>query len=372
MSIYEKRRNAIYDWMAEEGIALVMIEDFERHRDAALRWLTGQPGDALLFLSIDKKSLLVPWDQNLAMLFAQVDMIVPYTNFDRKKINALAGALDLLKTNAGSRIEIPAVTSYPDFLDFIEAMPDYDIICRKNGIVPLLQKLRAVKDEEEIKIYRKIGALTCEITDMIENQVRKGKIKTEIDAALFIDTECRKRGCEGTGFQTIAAGPERSFGIHAFPSYTAGNFIGDGFSILDYGIKYAGYTGDVTLTFTSGTLTKQQEKIISLVEKAYQTAVLMCHPGIPARDIAQTIDSIFERSKKIMSHGLGHGIGLEAHEYPVINSWKENNWILEPGMIFTIEPGFYDPLYGGCRLENDVLILKQGHEILTNSRIIRL
>jgi Xaa-Pro dipeptidase len=73
-----------------------------------------------------------------------------------------------------------------------------------------------------------------------------------------------------------------------------------------------------------------------------------------------------------MPHGLGHGIGLQEHEYPVIRNRSDNEWVLKPGMIFTIEPGLYDTLLGGCRLENDILITKKGQEILTTARIIRL
>lgn len=73
-----------------------------------------------------------------------------------------------------------------------------------------------------------------------------------------------------------------------------------------------------------------------------------------------------------MPHGLGHGIGLEEHEYPILRNRDDNHWILENGMIFTIEPGLYDPLLGGCRLENDILITEAGPVVLTNSRIIRL
>ena len=73
-----------------------------------------------------------------------------------------------------------------------------------------------------------------------------------------------------------------------------------------------------------------------------------------------------------MPHGLGHGVGLEEHEYPIIRNRSDNVWVLQPGMIFTIEPGLYDPLYGGCRLENDILVTETGPEVLTTSRIIRL
>jgi Xaa-Pro dipeptidase len=358
--------------MDQEGIALAMIEDCEKHRNSAIRWLSGQPGDALLFLSAARRSLLVPWDINMAMLYAEADALLPYGEFEKQPIKALKGALERLKISKGSRIEIPGTTPYPKFLKYVEEVSDFDIICREDGVLTELEKYRAIKDEDEINIYRKVTTFTGEIINLLEKQVRDGKLKTEVDIAVFINYEGRKRGCEGTGFETLVAGPSRSFGIHAFPAYTGEAFGGNGLSILDFGLKYAGYTTDVTLTFAREPLSKTQEKMLSLTEKAYKLALSMLKPGIPARDIGIAVDTYFGRSKKIMSHSLGHGIGLEAHEAPFLGSRADNKWILEPGMIITIEPGLYDPVHGGCRLENDILITETGAEVLTDARIIRL
>jgi len=372
MTSFQKRRDKLYDWMAREGIALVMLEDCEECRNPAIRWLSGQPGDALLFLSVDRCSLLVPWDINIAMLHAEADTLLPYSEFERRPVKALKGAAERLKIPKGSRIEIPGTTPYPRFLNYIEEVSDFDIICREGGIWTELEKSRAVKDEAEIMIYRKVSALTDEIINLLEKNIRSEKLKTETDVAHFIDLEGRKRDCEGTGFETIAAGPSRSFGIHAFPAYTGAAFGESGLSILDFGLKYAGYTSDVTLTFVREPLSKTQEKLLTLTEKAYKLALSMIKSGVPARDIGMAVDSYFGRYKKFMPHALGHGIGLEAHEAPTLRSRSDNNWILEPGMIITIEPGLYDPVHGGCRLENDILITESGAEVLTDSRIIRL
>ena len=372
MSTFQKRREKIYDWMAREGIALVMIEDFGERRNQAVRWLSGQPGNALLFLSVDRASLLVPWDINMAMLHANADAMLPYEEFERRPIKALLGAAERLKIPKSSRIEIPGTTSYPRFLNYIESLPDFDIICREGGVWSELERSRAVKDADEIKIFRKVTALTDEIINLLEKHIRSGKLKTEADVALFIDSEGRKRGCEGTGFETMAAGPARSFGIHAFPAYTGEAFGGSGLSILDFGLNYAGYTSDVTLTFAAEPLSKIQEKMLSLTEKAYKLALSIVKSGIPARDIAIAVDAFLGRHKKRIPHALGHGIGLDAHEAPSLRNRADNNWILEQGMIITIEPGLYDPIHGGCRLENDILITETGAEVLTDSRIIRL
>ena len=372
MDTYQKRRERIYDWMAREGLALVMIEDSEGRRNPAIRWLSGQPGDALLFLSVGRQSLLVPWDINIAALFARADAVLAYGEFERRPVKALKGAAERLSIPKGSRIEIPGTTPYPLFLHYVEEVSDFDIICRESGILTELEKCRAVKDEEEIGIYRKVSALTGNIIDLVEKNLRSGKLKTEVDVALFIDSEGRKLGCEGTGFESLVAGPGRSFGIHPFPAYTGGAFGGKGFSILDFGLKYAGYTSDVTLTFVGEPLSKAQEKMLSLTEKAYKLAISMVKNGALTRVISQEVDAHFGRSNMVMPHGLGHGIGLEAHEAPPLRSRADNDWILEPGMIITIEPGLYDPVHGGCRLENDILIAETGAEVLTNSRIIRL
>ena len=98
-TIHGERRKKIYDWMAREGITLVMFEDTEGQRDLTLRWLTGHPSNALLFLSIDQKSLLVPWDVNLAGLYADADFVIPYGEFGRNSLKALKGALEKLKVS---------------------------------------------------------------------------------------------------------------------------------------------------------------------------------------------------------------------------------------------------------------------------------
>jgi len=372
MSAYENRRGRMYDWMAREGIALVMFEDTEGRRDPSIRWLTGQPGDALLFLSVDKRSVLVPWDLNMAKLMAEADAMVAYTEFERHPVKAIAAVADYLKVPAGSRLEIPSVTPYPSFLKYVEGLTDYDVLCRDGGAAAEAEDFRARKDEEEIAIYREVSVATNEVIDLLETEFRSGSLKTETDVALFIEAAARSRGCEGTGFETIAAGPSRSFGIHAFPPYSAEAFGTPGLSILDFGLKMRGYTTDVTLTVTAGSLSRTQEKMLNLVQKAYDQALSLVAEGAPTRELSLAVDGLFGKAKKSMPHALGHGIGLEAHEAPALRSRADNEWRLETGMIFALEPGLYDPVHGGCRLENDVLLTEKGAEVLTRARIIRL
>ena len=374
-SVFSARLEKFYNWMTAEGIALVMLEDCESRRDHNIRWLTGHPGDALLFLSLDRRAMLAAWDINIAKFFAASEInsliITSYSEFERVPQKAVAGAVEKFGIPKGSKIEIPSITPYPVFLDYVGEFPDFDIICRKQSAGAELKKFRAVKDEEEIKIFRQAANVTNELIDLLEKNVRSGKIQTEAAAAQFIEMEARRRGCDGTGFETLAAGPDRSFAIHAIPAWTCSPFAGPGLSILDFGVKLGSYTTDVTLTFVRDP-DPRQEKLINLVEKAYKISLSMAHNGISTRRIAATVDEIFAKSKKRMPHGLGHGIGLDEHEYPMIRNRSDNEWVLEPGMIFTFEPGLYDPVHGGCRLENDILMTEDGPEVLTEARIISL
>jgi Xaa-Pro dipeptidase len=350
---------------------MVMFEDFEPRRDATVRWLSGQPGDALLFLSADRKTLLAPWDMIMAKACATADQIVPYNDFDRSAVKATRAAAERLGVPAGSKIEIPPSIPYPAFLDYVAELSEFDVLCRDKCAAARALEIRAVKDEAEIAIYREATAITSEIIDLLESKARAGKLKTEADAAMLIEVEARKRGCDGTSFDTLAAGPTRSFGIHAVPGWTYAPFAEQGLSILDFGVRYRGYCTDVTMTFARDP-SAQQQKMVELVEAAAKAAEAEIRPGNNSVALAQLVDDLFAKSKKTMEHGLGHGVGLDVHEAPFLRSRGKEPVEFVPGMIFAVEPALYDPVHGGTRLENDFLVTEGGSEMLTRSRVVRL
>ncbi|MDE6774296.1 MAG: M24 family metallopeptidase, partial [Treponemataceae bacterium] len=209
------------------------------------------------------------------------------------------------------------------------------------------------------------------IIDEIEAGLRDGSLKTESDVALLIEKECRRHGCERTGFDTLAAGPGRSWAIHAFPGYTDAPWGTVGLSILDFGVVYEGYTSDTTITVAKAPLSAAQESLVALVERAAQEALPFYQAGSPVRRAGKVAENVFAKAKRTMPHTLGHGIGLEIHEYPRVSGSIDEETVFQAGMIVTLEPGLYDPALGGVRLENDVLITETGNEVLTHARIIR-
>jgi Xaa-Pro dipeptidase len=367
------RRDRLASWLGENGIAGAVFVDAEGQRDPAIRYFTGHPGDAVLIVTAAGFAALSPWDENMAALMADANLIIPFTAFERDRIRAVHEISRNIIVPQGSRIEIPPTTSYPEFLKYVDVIQEYSIICREShGAHKAAQDMRAVKDEYELGCLRQACRITDNIIGMIEDGARSGKIQTEMDAAFLIDREARLAGAEGAGFDTLAAGPSRSFGIHCFPPSTASKFPDKGLSILDFGVRYEGYTSDVTLTITQGTLSAAQEKQLDLVQKAYDEALVLYKPGTPVRSAAQKVKSLFARAKREMPHSLGHGIGLEVHEFPTIRTTVPSETVFEPGMTVTLEPGLYHPELGGCRLENSIHITENGNEPLTKARIIRL
>lgn len=358
--------------LAAEGAGAALFEDAEGRRDQAVRYLSGQPGDALLVVSAAGGALLVAWDVNLAKAMAPGVEILSYSDFSRLPRAALAGALDRLGVPAGSKVELPSATSYPRYAEFAAALPGYSLACSESGIDDFVAGMRAVKDADELALYERAAAITDAVMDEVEAGVRAGTVKTEIDAALLIERSCRAAGCEGTSFETLAAGPSRSWGIHAFPSYGPGSFASEGMSILDFGVRLEGYATDVTMSFLRGRLGAERERMVSLVQRAYDEALSMCGPGVSARSVALRVDEIFAAEGYSMPHALGHGIGLDAHEAPSVRSREDCADVLEPGHVVTIEPGLYHPELGGLRLENDVLVTDSGARAITASRIVRL
>lgn len=380
LAAYNRQRQKTFaQILRDKNIDVAFFEDTEGRRDPSLRYFTGLPTDALLVLTAEGQSILIPWDVNMAQEMATVDSILPYTDFGRTATNALSQVLKQLELPSTVTIELPPSLPYPVYEKYQQAInqalgnsKEIHLLCRENGVHQDAVNMRAIKDQYEIHCIKRASAITDKLILQLEEGVRSGAITTEMDAALLIEGECRKAGCEGTGFDTLAAGPERSFGIHCFPPYTAGAFPATGLSILDFGVVVEGYTSDVTLTFAKGPLTPEQEKQLELVQQAYDAALEKYKNGRAIKDAAQIVDDIFAQAGRTMPHSLGHGYGLEAHEWPTVRTIQPPEALFRPGMVVTLEPGLYDTKLGGCRLENDILITPEGNEVLTKARIIRL
>ena len=368
--IYAARREKLFAFMKENKITAAVFEDTEGRRDLSVRYFTGHPSDALWICSSDGKNTLVPWDENLAKERSVDVKIVPYNKYDRKNIEAVREILKSFKKNDPRlKVEVSPATPYPLFLKYVDALQGWDVLCRENSVHDFVLSLRACKDEYEIECTKEAARVGDLIIEKIENGIDDGSIKTEMDVSLLIERELRLNGCERNGFDTLAAGSSRSFAIHAFPGYTSAPWPGKGLSILDFGVVFEGYTSDTTLTVVKDA-TDEQKKLVELVEKAAKEALPYYKNGEKMKMAGLVADEVFKKAKREMPHTLGHGIGLEIHEFPRVSAKQTDDLVFKPGMIVTLEPGLYDSKLGGVRLENDVLVTENGNEVITHSKII--
>jgi Xaa-Pro aminopeptidase len=139
--------------------------------------------------------------------------------------------------------------------------------------------------------------------------------------------------------------------------------------VLDFGGVYDGYCVDLTRTVELGTAAPEWRRLVSAVAEAHQAAISVVRPGIPASavDAAARAVLVGHGLGEAFGHATGHGLGLEVHEEPRIGrpAAGQPDLLLEPGMVFTIEPGAYVEGVGGARLEDDVLVTVAGAEVLT-------
>lgn len=370
--IYRARVDRVADWLTQNDIGTAVFIDNEEHREPSLRYLTGHTSDAVLIVFSDGYDVLVPWDEILAKKISISNKMIPFTKFKNSDLDATVSIIKTSTHAKNKKVELPPYLTYPKFLKFVDGLNESDCLCREKGVHQFVTECRMVKDEYEIECTKEACRVGDKIIDKIEKQIKNGKIKTEMDVALLIEKELRLNGCERAGFDTLAAGPSRSFAIHAFPGYTDAAWPGEGLSILDFGVVYNGYTSDTTVTVAKGKLTPEQEEQLDLVSKAYNECLKLYKPGASIKAAADKADKIFAAAKRKMPHTLGHGIGLEIHEYPRVSSKNDEKLLFKPGMILTCEPGLYDETSGGVRWENDVLITENGNEVLSHSRIIRV
>jgi Xaa-Pro dipeptidase len=378
---YRGRQARLAEWLQRGGLFACVLEDNETARASSVRWLTGHPMDAMLFVFASGTSVLVPWDANMAAERAVAGQVIPSTEFKRSSRDTVKAVLNdhgaqaaVAGPRARRKIGFPARTSHLRFQELAEDLPGAEVVTQAKGFEEWIARTRTVKDAAEIQSLEKAAAITNDLIDLIDDRLRRDPDGLrEIDLAQLIERESLARGAEGLGFETLAAGPSRSWGIHAFPACSAGPFAGPGLSILDFGIRFDGYTSDVTLTVARGRLTEAQARMVSLVEEAYDAAMAAVKPGASPQEPARRVDRVFEAAGARMPHGLGHGIGLDAHEDPGIRSLGDpSDPALLPGMVFTIEPGLYDHGEGGVRKEDDVLVTETGARVLTRTRIIRI
>lgn len=332
-------------------------EAFFLNNYADLFYLTGYCGDAGFGIALeDEIVLFVDFrfvEQAKAETSCQVidyknQTLISVTDFLRKKkINKLF--FDINKIYYGSYLE------WQEHL----AGSDIKFIAHEDAIL----QLRAVKDMEEIKSIERAAKIADKGYYYLKSVIEKGM--TEKELARKLDYFMLEQGAEKLAFPTILAFGEHAALPHAVPSERA--LQENDFIIADFGCQVNGYCSDMTRTFYLGEADTKAKYYYNLVLEAQQAALAIIKAGAICKEVDEAARFVFAQQElaEFFGHGLGHGVGIEVHEEPKLNS--SSNTALKENMVVTVEPGIYLPGKLGIRIEDLVVVTKQGYRILSNA-----
>ncbi len=222
----------------------------------------------------------------------------------------------------------------------------------------ILMELRGIKDEKEKRIIKK----ACEHSDWVFEELIRDikKLNKESDVSSFLISKAREKG-ESAFTPVVASGKNSGYVHHS----GGGKKIGKGFMLIDFGVRYMSYNSDMTRTIYIGNPSDDELMLYDFLLNIQKDAIKMIKPGIDAKKIDEFVRKSLGRYEKNYTHSLGHGVGLEVHEHPVVSNKRSCR--LEEGMILTIEPGIYFPGKKGIRIEDTILVTKEGAKVLTKT-----
>lgn len=224
--------------------------------------------------------------------------------------------------------------------------------------------LRAVKTENEIEKIVKAQRIAEKAFEEVLNFIKVGK--TEKEVGFFLDSYMLTHGAEDLSFETIAITGSTTSRPHGVPSdkkIMSGEFV-----LMDYGAVCEGYHSDMTRTVCVGKPTEEMEKVYNIVLKAQNEGIKVAKAGMTGYELDKISRDIIENEGygKEFGHSLGHGVGMEIHEFP--NASPKCNAVLRENEVITIEPGIYLAGKFGVRIEDFGIITKSGFKDITKSR----
>jgi Xaa-Pro dipeptidase len=323
---------------------------------ANLTYFTGFPGASALLLPESGESVVYVYSVNYAHAKAELaEFMVELVNRGENLMDKIAKQTKAFKIG---KLAVDAL-NIESWRGLSKSLGSEKKLAADPGFI---RGLRKVKDAEEIGLMRTAAELTSEgmrvACETVAAGVREYEVAAEIEYAM------RKQGCSGTAFETIVASGVYS----AFPhGGCSDREIREGdLVVVDVGATYGFYRSDMTRTFVAGNPSEKQKKLYQTVKAAQQKAFEAVKPNVKAADIDAAARKVIEDAGygEYFVHGLGHGIGLDVHEPPTLS--PDSKDVLAAGNVVTVEPGIYLVGYGGVRIEDTVLVQKNGAEKLTN------
>lgn len=351
---YLERRTRLRSLLKKAKLPAMLVA-----HEPNVRYLTGFTGEASQLLITSQTELMISdsrFETQLTNECPEVEAVIRTAK--STMADFVAEVLSAQKiTCAAIEGDVLSVASFEKYKE-IATTTEFVVT---SGII---DQLRMIKDKTEIAALRRAIDIAQRGFQAVQGLFTPDM--TELEVAHELEHLMRRHGALRAAFEPIVGvGPQA-----ALPHYRAGPArLSDApFVLIDWGaVEPNGYHSDLTRVLSTSKIPPKLEKLYRVVFEARAAALALMRPGALAKDVdaaARKVitDNGFER---YFGHGLGHGVGLEIHEQPRLSPLSDD--VLQPGMVITVEPGIYLPGFGGVRLEDDVLITRDGHEVLTST-----
>jgi len=321
--------------------------------DANVRYFSGYTGESASMLVSGDAACLVTDSRYIEL--AQNDL-PSFIEAQLPKKGAFEELRKRLPKKGAFRIGFESSMSYGVYQRFQKVFEGCELVA--NDKIP--QQIRMVKTADEIRKSEKAMKIACK--SMWETVHEIGQDATELDLVAEYEYRVRRHGAAGVGFESIiAAGPNA-----AIPHAKPGNRrVRDSEMLLvDFGALCDGYRSDLTRVFFFHRIAARAKRIYSIVLEAQKLAIESIAPGVSGADIDAAARNHLRKHRLAskFGHGLGHGVGLQIHEAPGLSAKSTD--IMKSGMVVTVEPGLYFPGWGGVRIEDMVVVTRNGHRVI--------
>ncbi len=224
-----------------------------------------------------------------------------------------------------------------------------------------VEDLRLIKDQDEIEKIKTACKISRKAIEYAEKKLKAGI--TEKELADELEYFLRKTGAEKSAFDIIVASGKNSANPHHKPSDK--KIQKNDVVLIDLGCVHQGYNSDLTRTFFLGKINKYAENIFKVVKESQKKALNVIKDGASCKEVDFAARNFINKNGfgKYFIHGTGHGVGIDIHEEPSVSA--KSKTVLKAGMVVTVEPGIYIPNKFGVRIEDTVLVTKNGCEVLT-------
>ncbi|OIJ12411.1 peptidase M24 family protein [Anaerobacillus alkalilacustris] len=353
------RINKLMSWLAENDYDFAFVQT-----KANVFYLSGfysEPHERLIGLFIfpnDQPVLICPnMERNQAKSAGWEYEIISYSDTDNPW--DLIHQLLKMQNKSGHAIAIEKEQiSFTRANIFLHMFPHTTF----HSIEDKLNSLRLIKDEKELSVLKQAAELADFGVEVGVNTIKEGK--TEMEILALIEYELKRKGVREMSFSTMVLTGANTADPHGNPGQTKikkGDFV-----LFDLGVVLDGYCSDITRTVIYQEVSDKQRHIYETVLEAQNAALSLCKVGSKIGDIDTIARDYIEKAGygEYFPHRIGHGLGIEVHEFPSMN--KNNQDLLKEGFVFTVEPGIYEPSIGGVRIEDDIVITKDGFRSLTS------